>query len=199
MHKMWSYITVLLPTFFTLPTSAATLPPSLQLISNANILSNGSERYIQCLPKSNVTYPIYDSPLELAITLGPRPFLSWQLVNFLKYVLIAIKKNASQHPEDYIPKGYYYYHVPHQLGSVSVVPAFIRPFTWSDLYIVLNGLLEYAVAAPHAYEMCAEIVFRAGGLAGVIFLNWWTSEPSTSGKYIGVRDTGNRHQFDSHF
>ena len=61
---------------------------------------------------------------------------------------------------------------------------------------MLNGLKEYAVAAPHAYEMCVEIIFRTGGFAGVIFLNWWTSGPSTGGKYIGVRDAGNRHQID---
>ena len=174
MHKMWSYIIVLLPAFFTLPTSAATLRPSFAGISNPYILSNGSERYIQCLPKPNVTYPIYDSPLDLAITLGPRPFLSWQLVQFLRYVLIAINTNVTRHPEDHIPEGYYYYHEPHQLGSVSVVPVFTRGFTWSDLYIVLHGLEEYAVAAPHAHEMCAEIIFRHGGFAGVLFLNWWT-------------------------
>ena len=178
---MWSYITVLLSAFSTFQ-AAATLRPSLHSISNASILSNGSERYIQCLPKPNVTYPIYDSPLELAITLGPRPFLSWQLVNFLKYVLIAINTNVTRHGKDHIPEGYYYYHKPHQLGSASVVPAFTRPFSWEDLYLVLHGLEEYAVAAAHAHEMCAEIIFRRGGFAGVIFLNWWTSEPSTSGK-----------------
>ena len=182
MVNMWSYITILLPALFTCPTSATYLPPSLHPFSNANILSNGSERYIHCLPKPNVTYPIYDSPLDLAITLGPRPFLQWQLVSFLKYVLIAINPDVKRHGKDQIPEGYYYYHKPHQLGSVSVVPAFTRPFTWEDLYIVLHGLEEYAVAAPHAYEMCVEIIFRNGGFAGVIFLNWWTSEPSTSGK-----------------
>ena len=174
MHKMWSYIIVLLPAFFTLPTSAATLRPSFAGISNPYILSNGSERYIQCLPKPNVTYPIYDSPLDLAITLGPRPFLSWQLVQFLRYVLIAINTNVTRHPEDHIPEGYYYYHEPHQLGSVSVVTVFTRGFTWADFYILLHALEEYAVAAPHAHEMCAEIIFRHGGFAGVLFLNWWT-------------------------
>ena len=193
---MWSYIVVLLTAFFTFPTSATTLSPSLQIISNASNLSNGSERYIQCLPKPNVTYPVYDSPLELAITFGHRPFLSWLLTDFLKYVLIAIKTNATRHPHDHIPEGYYYYHEPHQFGTVSVVPAFTRPFTWSDLYLVLNALKEYAVAAPHAYEMCVEIIFRNGGFAGVIFLNWWTSGPLTGSKYIDVRDAGNRHQID---
>ena len=198
MHNMWSYITVLLPALFTFPTSAATLPPSLHLISNANILSNGSERFVHCLAKPNATYPIYDSPLELAITLGPRPFLSWQLANFLEYVLIAIKTDAAQHPKDHIPEGYYYYHKPNQLGAVTVVPAFTRPFTWSDLYLVLHGLAEYAVTAPNAYEMCVEIIFRTGGFAGVIFLNWWIPDSSTSGKYIGVREAGNRRHLDLH-
>ncbi|KAF6241402.1 hypothetical protein HO173_000112 [Letharia columbiana] len=187
MRKMWSYIPILLQVFFTTLTSAATLPPSLQLISNANILSNGSEEYIRCLPRSNVTYPIYDSPLELAMTFGHRQFLSWQLTTFLQSVLIAIKPNAALHPHVYLPDGYYYYHEPRHLGAISVVPALFREFTWSDLYLVLHGLAEYIVTAPHAYEMCVEINFRAGGFAGVIFVDWWTSDVPTMRNPLRVR------------
>ena len=191
MRRTWFHITVLSQFFVTLLVSAATLPPSLRLISTANLYNsshelvnwvsnlnphNGSHKSVQCLARSNVTYPIYDSPLVLAMTLGHRPILSWQVTTFIEYVIIAIKGNAAKHPHEYMPDGYYYYHEQHRLGAISVIPSFYRNFTWSDLYLVLHGLAEYIVTAPRAYEMCVEINFKAGGLAGVIFLDWWTSD-----------------------
>ena len=176
MRRTWCLIPVLLQILFTFLISAATLPPSLQLSSGANLISNGSLDYVTCRSKSNVTYPIYDSPLELAMTFGHRPILSWQLTTYLQYILIAIKGNADRHPNDYLPRGYYHYHEPGHLGAVSVVPSLFRNFTWANLYLVLHALAEYIVTAPHAYEMCVEINFRAGGFAGVIFLTWWTSD-----------------------
>ena len=193
MRKVWSSLTILLQVYFTYLTSAATLPPSLQLVNNANLLSNGSSAYIQCLPRPNVTYPIYDSPLDLAMTFGHRPILSWQLTTFLRYVLISIKRNAADNPHAYLPDGYYYYHEPGHLGAVVVVPSFFHNFTWSDLYLVLHGLAEYVVTAPSAYEMCVEIIFRAGGLAGVIFIEWWTKDVPTIRNPLHVRDATNRH------
>ena len=197
MRKMWSCITILLQVFFTFQTSAATLPPYLQPVGSTNFLSNGSEEYIKCLPRPNVTYPIYDSPLELAMTFGHRPILAWQLTTFLQSVLIAVKPNAAHHPNVYIPDGYYYYHEPHHLGAVSVVPALFRDFTWSDLYLVLHGLAEYIVTAPHAYEMCVEINFRQGGFAGVIFIDWWTSDVPTIRSSLRVRDAEISRSLDS--
>ena len=184
---MWSQI-ILLQIFFTLLTSAASLPPSLQLSSNANLLSNGSQDYIECRSRSNVTYPVFDSPLELAMTFGHRPILSWQLITFLQSVLISIKPNAARHPNVYIPDGYYYYHEPGHLGVVSVVPALFRKFTWANLYLVLHALGEYIVTAPHAYEMCVEINFKAGGFAGVIFITWWTPDVPTVRDSLSIGD-----------
>ena len=190
MPKMWFYIRTLVLLFFPCVTSAASLPPSLQPISNLKLLSNGSQHYIQCLPKSNVTYPIYDSPLDLAMTFGHRPILSWQVITFLEDVLASIRSRAAHHPHEYMPDGYFYYHVHDQLGTISVIPSFVRNFTWSDLYLVLHGLAEYVVAAPHAYEMCVEIVFRAGGLAGVIYFNWWTPDFGSRRHPVSARDAG---------
>lgn len=182
-----------------MPTLAATLPPALQLISSPKPLSNGSHEHVQCLSIPNVTYPIVDSPLELAMTFGHRSFLSWQLTTFLQSVLIAIKPNAVRHPNVYIPDGYYHYHEPSHLGTVSVIPSFYKNFTWSDLYLVLHGLAEYVVTAPHAYEMCVEINFRRGGLAGVIFIEWWTPDVPMMRKSFHVRDVAKSRLFQSDF
>ena len=192
MYRMLSNLILLLHIFFTLPISAAKLPPALQLTSTVGPLSNGSHEYVKCLSRPNVTHLIYDSPLELDMTFGHRPFLSWQLVTFLQTVLITIKPNAVDHPDVYLPDGYYYYHELGRLGSVIVVPSFFKNFTWSDLYLVLHGLAEYIVTAPHAYEMCIEINFRKGGLAGVIFIDWWTSDVPTIRNSLRIRDAASR-------
>ena len=199
MRKTWSYASLLLPYFCSSLASAATLPPSLQLISNATLLSNSSHENVKCLPKPNATYLVYDSPLELAMTFGHRPILSWIVTTFLRYVLISIKPNAAKHPTEYIPDGYYHYHEPGLLGSVIVVPSFYNNFTWSDLYLVLHALAEYIVTAPHAYEMCVKINFREGGLAGVILLDWWTSDVPTNRNPLRMRDAGLRrlHELDT--
>lgn len=194
---MWSSIIILIQLLFVCLSSAANLPPSLQLISNTHPLSNSSYHYIQCLPRSNVTYPIYDSPLELEMTFGHNPILSWQAATFLRNVLIAIKPNAASHPYEYIPDGYYYYHEPRQLGALSVIPSLFKNFTWSDLYLVLHGLADYIVKAPHAHEMCVLINFRKGGLAGVIFFDWWTSDVPMRQQSIRVRDAGHRRLLKS--
>lgn len=196
MRRMRSYLTLLLHVVFAFSTSAATLPSALQPVSNIRLLSNGSNEYVKCLPRPNVTYPIYDSPLELAMTFGHRPVLSWQLTTFLQTILIAIKPNAAHHPNAHIPDGYYYYHEPHHLGTVIVVPPLFREFTWSDLYLVLHGLAEYIVTAPHAYEMCVEINFRGGGFAGAIFVDWWTSDVPTIRNSLRIRGVGNRRLLD---
>ena len=193
MRRTWFNITLLLQLSYPFLTSAATLSPYLLLTSNTKPFSNGSHRSVQCLARSNATYPVYDSPLELAMTFGHRPILSWQVTTFLEYVLIAIRPNAELHPDGYLPNGYYYYHEIRQLGAVSVIPSFFRNFTWSNLYLVLHALAEYIVTAPHAYEMCVEINFRKGGLAGVIFLDWWTPDVPTLPSSLRVRDAGNRH------
>ena len=193
------YTILLLQAFFTLSTSAAILPPTLQLTSSATTLSNGSQEQVTCLPRPNITYPIIDSPLDLAMTFGHRSFLSWQLTTFLQYVLIDIKSNATLRPFEYLPDRYYHYHEPGQLGTVSVIPSFFRNFTWSDLYLVLHGLAEYVVTAPHAYEMCIEIIFRRGGLAGVIFLEWWTPDVPTTRKPLHIRGVGNLRPLQSDF
>lgn len=195
MRRMWFCLTLLLQVF-AFSSSAATLPPSLQLISNAIHLSNRSHEYVKCLPKPNVTYPIVDSPLELDMTFGHHQILSWQMTTFLQSILIAIKPNAAHHPNEHLPDGYYYYHEPRHLGTVIVVPSLYRQYTWSDLYLVLHGVAEYIVTAPHAYEMCIEINFREGGLAGVIFINWWTSDVPTVRNSLRVRDAGNRRLFE---
>lgn len=187
MRRMWSYLTLLLQVF-AVSSSTATLPPSLQLISNASHLSNGSHEYVKCRDRPNATYPIVDSPLELDMTFGHRQILSWQLTTFLQGILIAIKPNAARHPNVHLPEGYYYYHEPHHLGTVIVVPSFYRQFTWSDLYLVLHAVAEYVVTAPHAYEMCIEINFRGGGLGGVIFIDWWTPDVPTIRNSLRVRD-----------
>ena len=126
------------------------------------------------------------------MTFGHRPILSWQQSTFLRAVLIAIKPNASLYPYEYLPDNYYYYHEPGHLGAVIVVPSFYRNFTWSDLYLVLHSLAEYIVKAPSGYEMCVEINFKAGGLAGVIFLDWWTADVPTIREPLNVRDAENR-------
>ena len=199
MRGVGSSVILLLQVIFTFKTSAATIPPALQLMSSPTPLSNGSHEYVECSSRPNVTYPIFDSPLELAMTFGHRSFLSWQLIIFLQSVLIAIKPNAARHPNVYVPDGYYYYHEPRHLGSVSVVPSLFRNFTWSDLYLVLHGLAEYVVKAPHAYEMCVEINFREGGLAGVIFIGWWTSDAPTLENSLRIRDVGGRRLPKSNF
>ena len=176
MHRMWSYAASLLNFFCLYLASAANLLPSRPLTSNWHLLSNSSHEGVQCLPRPNATYPIYDSPLELAMTFGHQPILSWQASTFLQYVLIAIKPNAAKHPDQYIPDGFYVYHELGHLGKVFVVPSLYNDFTWSDLYLVLHALAEYIVKAPHAYEMCVKINFQRGGLAGVIFFDWWTSD-----------------------
>lgn len=192
MRRTWSYSTLLLPFFCPFITSAATLPSSLHLTSEANLFSNGSQEFVQCLTRSNVTYRVYDSPLELAMTFGRRPILPWQVITFLEYVLIDIKPNASRHPEEYIPHGYYYYHELQHLGAISVIPSLFRRFTWANLYLVVHALAEYIVGAPRAYEMCVEINFRNGGLAGAIFLDWWTPDVPKSRYILRVRGAGNR-------
>lgn len=192
MRKTWSYATLLLQFFCPFITSAATLPSSLHLASEASLLSNGSQEFVKCLPRSNVTYPVYDSPLELAMTFGRRPILPWQVITFLETVLVDIKPNAARHPQEYIPHGFYYYHEFQQLGAIGVVPSLYRKFTWANLYLVLHALAEYIVAAPRAYEMCVEINFRNGGLAGAIFLEWWTPDVPTSRSSPRVRGAKNR-------
>ncbi len=192
MFRMLSHLMLLLPIIFTLPTSAVSLPPALQLMSRVDLLSNGSHEYVKCLSRPNITYLIYDSPLELDMTFGHRSFLTWQLTTFLQTVLIDIKPNAVHHPNVYLPDGYYYYHEHGHLGTVIVVPSYFKNFTWSDLYLVLHGLAEYIVTAPHAYEMCVEINFREGGLAGVIFIDWWTSDVPTIRNSLRDRDDGSR-------
>lgn len=192
MRKTWSYATLLLQFFCPFITSAATLPSSLHLTREANLVSNGSHEFVKCLTRSNVTYLVYDSPLELAMTFGRGPILPWQVITFLEYVLIDIKPNAARHPHEYIPDGYYYYHELQQLGAISVVPSLYRKFTWSNLYLVVHALAEYIVAAPRAYEMCVEINFRDGGLAGVIFLEWWTPDVPPTPNSLRIRDAGNR-------
>ena len=199
MRGMWSYATILLQVFCPYLASAATLPPSVHLTSNRNPLSNNSHEDVKCLPRPNATYPIYDSPLELAMTFGHHQILSWQVTTFLQYVLIDIKPNASRYPNDYVPRGFYFYHELGHLGKVSVIPSFYNHFTWSDLYLVLHALAEYIVKAPHAYEMCVKVDFRAGGLAGVIFLDWWTSDAPTKRSLIPVRDARNLRQLESGF
>ncbi|CAD6583901.1 MAG: hypothetical protein ASARMPREDX12_001482 [Alectoria sarmentosa] len=198
MRRMWSYITLLLPIVAQI-SSAATLPHSLQLINNASPFPNGSHEYVKCLPRPNVTYPIADSPLKLDMTFGHHSFLSWVLTTYLQSVLIAIKPNAAHHPGVYIPDGYYYYHEPRHLGAVTVVPALYRNFTWSDLYLVLHGLAEYVVTAPHAYEMCIEINFEHGGFAGVIFIDWWTSDVPKKPNSHRVRDAEHRRRVELEF
>lgn len=185
------FYTILLSNLFSILPTSATLPPALQLTSGTVSLSNGSHEQVTCLQTPNVTYPIAHSPLDLAITFGHRSFLSWQLTTFLQSVLIDIKSNATNRPNEYIPHGYYHYHEPGLLGTVSVIPSFFRNFTWSDLYLVLHGLAEYVVTAPHAYEMCVEINFRRGGLAGVIFIGWWTPDVPAMRKPLPARRIGN--------
>ena len=175
MRTMWSYATLLLHYFCPYLASAAMLPPSINLTSSRNLLSNSSHEEVNCLPRPNATYPVYDSPLELAMTFGHHTILSWQVAKFLEYVLIDIKPNATKHPDDYVPRGFYIYHKRGQLGGVFVIPSFYNNFTWADLFLVLHALAEYIVKAPRAYEMCVKIDFREGGLAGVIFLDWWQS------------------------
>ena len=187
MNRIRVYVILLLNLFIVLPTSAATLPPAIQLISSPGSVSNGSHGYVTCLSTPNITYPIVDSPLDLDMTFGHRPILSWQLTVFLQSVLIDIKSNATHRPYEYISDGYYYHHEPGHLGTVSVIPSLFRKFTWSDLYLVLHGLAEYVVTAPHAYEMCVEINFRHGGLAGVIFIEWWTPYVPTVRKRLHAR------------
>ena len=191
MFRLLSYLMLLLH-ILTLPTSAVSLPPALQLMSKVDLLSNGSHEYVKCISRPNVTYLIYDSPLELDMTFGHRSFLSWQLTTFLHTVLISITPNAVDHPNVYVPDGYYYYHEHGHLGTVIVVPSYFKNFTWSDLYLVLHGLAEYIVTAPHAYEMCVEINFRKGGLAGVIFINWWTPDVPTIRNSLRIRDAESR-------
>ena len=188
MRRMWLYVTLLLQFFCPHLASAATLPRSIQLTSSRNLLSNSSHEIVECLSKPNATYPIYDTPLELAMTFGHHQILSWQVTTFLQYVLIDIKPNATKYPDDYIPTGFYFYHEPGHLGKVSVIPSFYTSFTWSDLYLVLHALAEYIVKAPRAYEMCVKINFRQGGLAGVMFLDWWTSDAPTKRSLIPLRD-----------
>ena len=188
MRIMWSYVTLLLHFFCPYLASAATLPPSLRLTSNRILLSNNSHENVKCLPRPNATYPIYDSPLALAMTFGHHPILSWTVTTFLRYVLIDITPNATKYPDQYVPTGFYFYHELGQLGKVSVIPSFYNNFTWSDLYLVLHALAEYIVKAPHAYEMCIKINFRQGGLAGVIFLDWWTPDAPTKKSLIPVHD-----------
>ena len=185
---MWSYGTLLLQFFFPYLASAATVPPSIHLTSNKTSLSNNSHEDVKCLPRPNATYPIYDSPLELAMTFGHHPILSWTVTTFLRYVLIDITPNASRYPHQYIPTGFYFYHELGQRGKVSVIPSFYNHFTWSDLYLVLHALAEYLVKAPYAYEMCVKIDFQNGGLAGLIILDWWTSDVPTKQSLIPVRD-----------
>ena len=180
-----------------MPTTASLLPPPFRLASNGTLLSNGTQKYVQCQPRSNVTYPIYDSPLELAITLGHQPIPSWQVFKFLEFLLIDIKSEVARHPGEYITGGYYYYHKPRQLGTVIVIPTLFRRFTWSDLFLVLHGLAEYISKAPQAYEMCVEINFKAGGLAGVIFFDWWTVEAPHERSAVSDRDIGNRRLLKS--
>ena len=190
MRQRWFSVTILFSVFSPFLTSAFTLPALSHSSSNSGPFSNDSQKYIQCLPKSNVTHAVYDSPLELAITLGRRPIPPWQATLFLETVLVSIKTNASVRPFEYIPDDYYYYHKHDERGAISVIPSFVRDFTWSDLYLVLHGLAEYVVAAPHAYEMCVEIVFRTGGLAGVIYFNWWMPFSGLMGLSL-PRDAGN--------
>ena len=162
MRRMWSFATLLLQFSGPYLASAATLPPSIDLTSTRNLLSNNSHESVKCLSRPNATYPIYDSPLQLAMTFGHHQILAWQVTTFLQYALIDIKPNASKHPDEYVPRGFYIYHEPGHLGKVSVIPSFYNNFTWSDLYLVLHALAEYIVKAPHAYEMCVKIDFRDG-------------------------------------
>ena len=199
MRKTWSCTALLLQVFCLRLTTAATLPPSLQLASSAHLLSNTSHESVECHARSNFTYPIYDSPLLLDMTFGHRPILSWEMTTFLEYVLIAIKSNAADHPHEYLPHGFFRYHEFGQLGAVTVIPSFYRNFTWSDLYLVLHGLAEYIVKAPRAYEMCVEINFRNGGLAGVIFLDWWTPDTPRTQRHRRVRDFGNHPLLELNF
>ena len=196
---MWSYATILPQLFCPYLPSAATLPPSVHLTSNRDPLSNSSHEVVECLPRPSAIYPIYDSPLELAMTFGHHQILPCQVTTFLQYVLIDIKPNASKYPDEYVPRGFYFYHELGHLGKVSVISSFYNNFTWSDLYLVLHALAEYIVKAPHAYEMCIKINFRAGGLAGVIFLDWWTSDAPTKRSLIPVRDARNLRLLESGF
>ena len=197
MRRTWSYVTLLLQFFCPYLASATTLPPSTHVTGNRYLLSNSSHESVQCLPRPNATYPIYDSPLELVMTFGHHQILSWQVTTFLQYVLIDIKPNAAKHPHDYVPDGFYFYHKLGQLGKVSVIPSLYNSFTWSDLYLVLHALAEFIVKAPHAYEMCVKIDFRQGGLAGVIFFDWWTLDAPTKRDLIAVREARNLRLLDS--
>ena len=64
---------------------------------------------------------------------------------------------------------------------------------------MLHGLAEYVVTASHAYEMCVEINFRQGGLAGLIFIEWWTPDVPAMRKPLHIRGVGNPRLLQSDF